>query len=132
MHASIGSVARQAGCSVETIRYYERIGLLRTAARSDGGHRLFNQCDLDRLTMITAARALGFSIKQIREMVSLMESGASCREVQALAIDHLNLLRVRLETLKATEAELAGLVERCAREAASGCAILHRLSVLDP
>ena len=83
---AIGEAARQSGVKVPTIRYYEQIGLLRTADRTDGNRRLYGRRDLDRLAFIRHARELGFEVDAIRTLLSLQdEPEQSCAAADAIA-----------------------------------------------
>jgi MerR family mercuric resistance operon transcriptional regulator len=93
---NIGAASRASGCHVETIRYYERIGLLSASRRSDAGYRVYSIADVDRMRFIHRARGLGFSLEDIRELFSLSERADSpCREVDDLARKHLSEVRAR-------------------------------------
>jgi MerR family transcriptional regulator, copper efflux regulator len=124
----IGALARRAGTTVPTIRYYEEIGLLRPAARS-GGQRTYDNEDVRRLSFIRRCRDFDFSIDDIRTLLSLLQNGKSCTEARQLAEGRLvELLRRRLE-LQALEATIASLVTACANTcdggAAPDCVILQ-------
>ena len=94
---SIGVLARQTGCTVPTIRYYEEIGLLPPADRRDGGQRCFDDEDVKRLTFIRRCRDFGFPIEQVRTLVSLMhDRSRSCNEARDLAQVHLEAVRAKL------------------------------------
>jgi hypothetical protein len=84
-----GALAARTGCSIETIRYYERVGLLPPPPRSAGGHRLYGGGLVRRLNFLRRSRDLGFSIDEIRELLRLVDGGTyTCREVEKLARDH--------------------------------------------
>ena len=89
----IGALARRAGTTVPTIRYYEEIGLLRPAARS-GGQRTYDNEDVRRLSFIRRCRDFDFSIDDIRTLLSLLQNGKSCTEARELAPKRANLQRV--------------------------------------
>lgn len=130
---SIGAVARQAGCSVPTIRYYEEIGLLAPAARTDAGQRSYGDAALRRLTFIRRCRDFGFSIDQVRELVGLVdEPDRPCVEVRDIAAAHLGEVRRKLQELQALEASLDAFVcscnTACSGGAAVDCTILEDLA----
>ncbi|HEX6704862.1 MAG TPA: helix-turn-helix domain-containing protein [Albitalea sp.] len=130
---SIGFVARQTGCTVPTIRYYEEIGLLPTAARSDAGKRHYDEGAVRRLVFIRRCRDFGFSIEQVRELVSLVDQPQRpCVEVRDIAATHLGEVRSKLAELHALEANLAGFVGSCNTACAGGatidCTILDDLA----
>ncbi|MDB6002496.1 MAG: MerR family transcriptional regulator [Rhizobacter sp.] len=121
---SIGFVARRTGCTVPTIRYYEEIGLLAAAPRSDAGQRNYDDSAVRRLTFIRRCRDFGFSIDQVRELVGLVdEPQRPCIEVRDIASEHLGAVRKKLAELQALEASLSGLVVSCDAACAGGVAV---------
>ena len=121
---SIGALARRAGCTVPTIRYYEEIGLLPTAARSEGGQRLYGEPALRRLRFIRKVRGFNFSIEQVRELASLIdEPGRPCVEVRDIAAVHLRHVHQKLAELHELEAKLSSFVSSCNAACAGGPAI---------
>ena len=121
---SIGFVARQTGCTVPTIRYYEEIGLLAAAARSDTGRRHYDDNAVRRLTFIRRCRDFGFSIDQVRELVNLAdEPQRPCVEVRDIAAVHLAEVRSKLAELQALEASLSNFVVSCGTACAGGAAV---------
>ncbi len=124
----IGALARRAGTTVPTIRYYEEIGLLRPAVRS-GGQRTYDDEDVRRLSFIRRCRDFDFSIDDIRTLLSLLQNGKSCTEARELAEGRLVELRRRRLELQALEATIASLVTACANTcdggAAPDCVILQ-------
>jgi len=121
-------LARRAGTTVPTIRYYEEIGLLRPAARS-GGQRTYDNEDVRRRSFIRRCRDFDFSIDDIRTLLSLLQNGKSCTEARELAEGRLVELRRRRLELQALEATIASLVTACANTcdggAAPDCVILQ-------
>ena len=124
----IGALARRAGTTVPTIRYYEQIGLLRPAARS-GGQRTYDNEDVRRLSFIRRCRDFDFPIDDIRALLTLLHNGKSCTEARKLAEGRLAELRRRRAELQALEASIASLVTCCAETcdggAAPDCVILQ-------
>ena len=126
---AIGGLAEQTGTSVETIRYYERLGLWRAPARSAGGYRLYGVAHVARLTFIRRARALGFSIDEVRTLLRLAdERKRPCAEVRVVAAAHLADVRNKIADLKAMERVLTDTVARCADGRGSHCAVIEALS----
>lgn len=123
----IGILAERTGTSVPAIRYYEQVGLLRAVARR-GGQRSYDNEDLRRLSFIRRCRDFDFSLDEIRALLSLMGSGASCTEARRLAERHLAGLRGKLSELQALEKTISSLVEECATscdgQATSECVIV--------
>lgn len=111
---SIGQLSQKSGVNIETIRYYERIGMLDAPPRTQGGHRSYSGVDSRRLHFVRRARELGFSIDNIRALLALADEGsASCSNVRNLAAEHLADVRRRLADLKKMERILAATVADC-------------------
>jgi MerR family transcriptional regulator, mercuric resistance operon regulatory protein len=126
---TIGRLAATTGVNVETVRYYERIGLMPPPARTANGHRVYEQPHVRRLAFIRRARELGFSIEQIRALLALAEpSRASCAEVREIAQTHLDEVRAKLSDLARLEDILAGTVFRCSGEPNPTCPVLDMLT----
>jgi MerR family mercuric resistance operon transcriptional regulator len=125
--ATIGEAARRSGVKVETIRYYERSGVLAPPARRANGRRDYAEGDIRRLGVIRRCRDMGFSLADAR-LLSTLSAGtpAHCSEARALAETHLEDVRAHLDRLREIEAELAALVEDCARHVPS-CPLLEKL-----
>lgn len=125
----IGALAAAAGCHLETIRYYERVGLLPKPARTGSGYRAYRPGDVARLRFITRGRALGFSLDEIRSLMRLSESpDLSCADVDALARRHLDDVRGRLLDLQRMEAALVATLEQCRGGERGACAVLQTLA----
>lgn len=130
---SIGTVAKQAGCSVPTIRYYEDIGLMPPAVRTAAGQRSYGAADLKRLGFIRRCRDLGFPIDQVRELIALVEQPQRpCAEARDIASSQLDEVRRKLAELTQLEASLTAFVQgcnsACAGGDAAGCTILEELA----
>ncbi|WOH63308.1 helix-turn-helix domain-containing protein [Bradyrhizobium sp. BWA-3-5] len=129
----IGALARRTGTNAPTIRYYEEIGLLRTANRQAGGQRVYGDADVKQLTFIRRCREFGFSIDQVRSLVALMQDPSrSCLHARDLAHGHLVAIRAKLAELKGLERSIAAFVASCDASCAGGpgpeCVILDDLS----
>lgn len=125
---SIGQLALRTGVAPDTVRYYERLGLLPRAPRSAGRHRYFGASHVQRLRFIRRARALGFSLESVGSLLSLADPGRrSCASVRRLALEHLDDVRARLSELQRLEAALADTVANCTGDAAPACAVLTML-----
>lgn len=128
LRTAIGSLSRRTGTKVETIRYYERVGLLPPPARSASGYRLYGIEHLKRLTFVRRARALGFSIDEVRTLLRLAdERKRPCAEVRAVAAAHLDDVRAKIADLKAMERVLRATVARCAKGGGSHCPVIDAL-----
>ncbi|MGE0531797.1 MAG: helix-turn-helix domain-containing protein [Hyphomonadaceae bacterium] len=125
---TIGRVSAETGVNIETIRYYERIGLMGKPQRSGGGRRLYDQSALRRLGFIRRARELGFSIDDIRALIVVSGENGRCADVHALTVRHLGGVRAKISDLRKLEHTLAKMAERCDRDASSECAIIDALS----
>lgn len=111
---SIGVLARQSGVHLETIRYYERIGLTPAPSRTEAGHRLYDPLHKRRLEFIRRGRELGFGIEDIRTLLALAEkSDQPCEVVRVIAGDHLREVRAKIADLSRLERILAEQVDRC-------------------
>ncbi len=121
---TIGELAKAAGVGVETVRYYQRRRLMRTPPRPPGGIRRYGADDLARLRFIRHAKAVGFSLTEIRELLALDD--AACTQARALAAAKLETLRQRIEQLN----DMAKALEQLVRACDSGrkrCAIIQSL-----
>src|SRR5262245_15989550 len=97
---TIGRLAARTGVNAETIRYYERVGILPRPALTKGGHRSYTEVEARRLAFIRRARELEFSLDEIRALLALTEPGqASCSEVRPIAQAHLEIVRAKLADL---------------------------------
>lgn len=126
----IGEVARSTGLSVEAIRYYERLGLLREIPRTDSGYRQFDSGDVRRLRFVQRAQALGFSLEEIRELLELRGSpSASAAEVRQVAQAKLAQIEHKLEDLARIRDALEAAACTCTGTGpASECPILDALA----
>lgn len=119
----IGILADMAGTTVPTIRYYEQIGLLRPAARQRGGQRTYDREDVRRLAFVRRCRAFGFSIDEVRTLLSLTcDRSALCTDARDLAERHLEAVRSKLAELRALETSIASLVSNCNSTCVGGAA----------
>jgi MerR family mercuric resistance operon transcriptional regulator len=125
---TIGKLANSAGINLETVRYYERIGLMPEPGRTENGHRNYAAAHVRRLTFIRRARELGFAIEDIRALLELAEPGrVSCGAVQKIAARHLHNVRSKLADLVKMEQILTNTVAQCGGNRASACPVLEML-----
>lgn len=134
-HASVkglgrADLARATGCNLETIRYYEKIGLMPEPQRNASGWRVYGPEDVARLGFIMRARELGFSLDAVRDLLTLAQGGQSCAQVEAMARAHLDEVRARIARLERVEQVLAETVERCTGGAAPGCPVIEALGAV--
>lgn len=129
---SIGDLAKEVNCNVQTVRYYEQIGLLSKPLRSDGRQRRYSPEDLRLLGFICHARELGFSTDDIRELLAMERQAAtSCRGIDALAQSHLDSVQARIKALRNLERELKRMIEKCPHGKVEDCNILDTLKKTD-
>lgn len=121
--ATISGLARAGGVGVETIRYYQRRGLLETPGRADGGVRRYGESDLARLRFIRSAQAAGFTLEQIAELIAL-DAGEDRARARQLAKDRIAALDQRIADLTAARDALSRLARECAAGSAGPCPIL--------
>lgn len=127
--ATIGSLSDSTGVNIETIRYYERIGLLPAPPRSAGRHRLYEDAHRERLVFIRRARELGFSLDEVRALLGLAgKHGLACDEVKTLADEHIAEVRQKIRDLRRLERVLTDLAARCRPGRVPECPILEALS----
>jgi MerR family mercuric resistance operon transcriptional regulator len=123
----IGELSRRTGCNIETIRYYERIGLMPAPPRR-GRYRSYGGGDVDRLGFVRRARELGFTLDEVRALLGLAAGGdATCGEVHDLAAVHLKDVRARIADLKRMERVLAESVRACEGGQNAGCPLIETL-----
>jgi MerR family mercuric resistance operon transcriptional regulator len=112
----IGKAAKLAGVSVDTIRFYQKLGLITSAGRSAGGYRLFNGEQIRDLTFVRHAQELGFSLNEARELLALRQKHHACSQVQSMLKRKLEGVREKIKNLSGLEAELADAFRSCNRE----------------
>lgn len=125
---TIGALSKQTASKVETIRYYEQMGLLSAARRTSGGHRLYDQAHVKRLTFIRRARALGFSVTEVRTLLTLSDQRRRpCAEVRTVAVIHLADVKGKIADLTAMERVLGDTIARCDAGSGSHCPMIDAL-----
>ena len=123
----IGQLARSVGVHVETIRYYQRIGLIELPEKPYGRVRSYGDHDLQRLRFIRRAQRLGFSLEDIRALLEL--SSSDCQQVQKLALEKLDFVKGKLRQLRKIESALTKTIQQCTqRRASEGCPIIETLA----
>lgn len=124
----IGDLARSTGTTVETIRYYERIGLLAEPGRTEGNYRAYATRDLKRLRFIRHARGLGFEVSEIRSLLDLADNpDRDCGEADIIATGHLQSVEAKIEQLQLLQTELTRMVGACRGGRAADCRVLEVL-----
>ena len=126
---NIGQAARRSGLSTKMIRYYESIGLLKPATRSDSGYRLYQAEDLHSLAFIKRSRDLGFSLEEVGKLLTLWQDRQrASADVKALAMQHIDELNRRIEELMSLRDTLGELVSHCQGDDRPDCPILKDLA----
>ncbi|MFT3687529.1 MerR family transcriptional regulator [Paenirhodobacter sp.] len=125
---TIGKLAQETGVKVPTIRYYEQIGLLPEPERSAGNQRLYGPAQLNRLRFVRHARALGFPLEAIRDLLSLSgRPDQPCAAADSIAREQLSAVRARIRQLQALESELERMVAQCDHGAIRDCRVIEVL-----
>ncbi|WP_409560224.1 MerR family transcriptional regulator [Hyphomicrobium sp. MC8b] len=128
MPLTIGDLSKETGTKVETIRYYERIGLLPKPARTSGNYRDYGAVELGRLSFIRRARSLGFSLDQVRALLALCDDRQrDCATVDRIAEDHLREVERKILDLTALKRELKAVIESCQGGTVANCRIIEAL-----
>ena len=124
-----GELAKRTGCNIETIRYYERIGLLPDPPRSANGFRSYEERHLTRLTFIRRARELGFTLEEVKDLLRLVDGGHyTCAQVQELALRHADEIQRKIDDLHRMQGALKEMAAQCSGEEVPMCPIVEILS----
>jgi MerR family mercuric resistance operon transcriptional regulator len=126
---TIGDVSRRVGVNIETIRYYERVGLMPPPKRTSGGQRSYDESDLRTLGFIRKARELGFHIQDTRALLALRGADDACTDVKAIAQRQLEKVRAEVNWANEVERILSNAVGSCTGGGASDCTVL---TILEP
>lgn len=128
MALTIGELGKATGTKAETIRYYERIGLLPKPPRTGGNYRDYGKAELARLSFIRRARALGFSLDQVRALLALSDDrGRDCAHVDLMARQHLEQVEEKIADLAALQRELTAIIASCRGGSIENCRIIEAL-----
>lgn len=123
---TIGNLAKATGVKVETIRYYERTGLIAPPARTAGNYRVYAVHDLERLRFIRRTRDLGFTLEKVRAMLDLAsQRDRSCGTIDAIATKHLDEVDRKIADLQGLRRELSAIISSCEGGTVSECRILE-------
>lgn len=124
----IGALSERTGCNIETIRYYERIGLMAPATRSGGGHRRYGETHARRLGFIRRTRQLGFPLDEVRTLLRLVDGGRyTCAQVKRITLHHLDDVRRRIADLRKIERVLDEMVAQCDGGTVPECPVIDAL-----
>ena len=125
---SRGTLAKQSGVNSETIRYYEKIGLMPDPMRSSGGHRVYEQPHLKRLSFIRRTRELGFTLEEVRGLLGLVDGGDyTCAEVRNRTISHLDDVAQKIRDLQKMQRTLKSMAAKCDGGLVPDCPIVDEL-----
>ena len=127
---SVGDLATACGCKVETVRYYEKTGLMPNPPRTMGGHRIYSLEHMKRLVFIRRSRELGFTIQQVSELLHFVDQpGHSCGEVKAMAMLQARTVQEKIDKLKRLQKALNDMAVRCKGKnfKVEDCAIIDAL-----
>lgn len=126
---TIGHLARETGTKVETVRFYEKSGLLPAPARTEGNYRSYDRTHLNRLSFIRRARDLGFPLDQIRELLALSDDrDRSCVAVDEIAKEHRAEVERKIADLQSLKRELDRMIDQCGCGVVADCRIIESLS----
>lgn len=126
---TIGHLARETGTKVETVRFYEKSGLLPTPSRTEGNYRSYDAAHLNRLSFIRRARDLGFSLDQVRALLALSDDrNQSCSAVDTVAKEHRAEVERKIADLQSLKDELDRMIDQCGCGVVADCRIIESLS----
>ena len=114
-HSTIGKVAQRTGLSVDTIRFYQKRGIVRSPARTSSGYRVFAETEIQDLHFIRRLQQLGFSLKEIKSLVALRQADHACPQVRDLIESKIAELRLRMMAMRELEKQLSLALRRCIR-----------------
>jgi len=125
---TIGVLSQYSGVNIETIRYYEKIGIMPSPPRSDGGYRLYRDSQLRRLSFIRRGRQLGFSLKDIRRLLGIVDDKSyTCAQVQQVALEQLDTIRRKIIDLQKLETVLNDMAADCSGGLVPDCPVIDSL-----
>lgn len=125
---SRGTLATQTRVNSETIRYYEKIGLMPDPTRSTAGHRVYNQSHVKRLSFVRRSRELGFTLREIRELLKLVDGGDyTCAEVRDRTLTHLDDVSKKVRDLQKMQQTLKSMASKCDGGSVPECPIIDAL-----
>ncbi len=125
---TIGKLSSGTGANIETIRYYEKEGILPAPPRTEGGHRLYGEEHYKRLMFVRRSRELGFSLDEIRAMLDMVDGeNLTCAEVKDVTVKHLEDIRKKIADLKKLEKTLKEIASQCKGNKTPNCPIIDAL-----
>lgn len=128
-HLRRSDLARETGCNLETIRYYETVGVMPEPPRTAKNYRSYDAGHVQRLKFIIRARDLGFSLSEVRGLLALVDGGIqTCAEVQEVALTHLTAIHQKIADLQRIESVLSDTVAQCSGRDIPQCAVIDALN----
>ncbi len=125
---TIGALSENTGVKIETIRYYEKSGIMPNPPRSAGGFRMYREEHLNRLRFIRRCRQLGFSMAEIEGLLGLVDDhGYTCSEVRSLTMEHADMVKQKIKDLKRLEKTLRSIASQCTGKEVPDCPIIDAL-----
>ena len=125
---AIGEMSNLTGVNIETVRYYERIGIMPKPDRTNGGNRQYNHDQLKRLSFIKRCRDLGFSLDEIRALLEMVDRrDFTCGEVHGMTVDHLATVKKKVADLRRLEKALQAMAAECGKGDVPDCPIIDTL-----
>ncbi|MCA8911408.1 MAG: heavy metal-responsive transcriptional regulator [Planctomycetes bacterium] len=134
MTMTVGELSKQAGVNLETVRFYEKQRLLPEPERTPGGHRLYTQDDVDRLSFIQRAKWVGFTLKEIRTLMRVREADPteSCEDAMELARHKVGEINAKLDELQKMRDALQTFLDTCPDTDAGHCHVIQGLQSVEP
>lgn len=130
---SIGVLSERSGVNIETIRYYEKIGIMPITARSAGGYRVYGNDHTRRLHFVRRGRELGFGLDELRGLLQLVDGHTyTCQEVHALTVEHLKDIRQKIADLRRLERVMSDMAAQCSGDQVPECPIIDALFEMRP
>ena len=127
---TVGGLSKTTGVNIETIRFYERVGILPKPPRTAGGHRIYGEDHLKRLSFVRRSRDLGFSLDEVRGLLRLVDGGHyTCGEVKTITLDHLADVRRKIADLRRLERVLSDVAGKCKGGRIPDCPVIEALFV---
>ncbi len=125
---AIGELSKRTGVNIETIRFYEKQGTLPKPVRSESGRRLYDQEDVKRLNFVHRCRNLGFSLKEVASLLSLVDGGHyTCKQVHDITAIHVEDVKQKINSLQKMESVLDEMMEHCSQGNVPKCPIIDSL-----
>ncbi len=125
---TIGKLSEKTGVNIETVRYYEKIGLIPKPYRSEGGNRLYNMEQVKRLAFIKRCRELGFPLDTVRAFLKLVdEQNYSCAEIADISQHHLEDIQAKIRDLRKIETHMKDMLSQCKKDKTPECAFIDIL-----